>query len=54
MIVDIEFLWIVVIWKLIYTRIGTDSLPKKAQLIENQKCGGRIFSVEVGQILEKQ
>ena len=54
MMPNIKFLWIVALLKLIYKRIGQDSLAKKAQFIENKKCGHRIFIVEVGQIFEKQ
>ena len=54
MMAIINLFLIVVIRKLIYKMIGEESLVRKAQFIENKKCGGRIFSVEVGKILKKQ
>ena len=40
MMANIKYLWIVVILKLIYKRIGEDSLAKKVIFIEKNKCGG--------------
>ena len=45
---------IVLIKKLITKRIGEDSLPRKDHFVANKKYEGRIFCVEVGQILEKK
>ena len=53
MMVNSLFFWIVSVKKLTNKSVAEDILPKKVQLVEKKRFGGRILIVEGGQIFDK-